>query len=79
LSPNPFGGNLTVSYKLPYTGKVKVSIIDVQGRTLAVKDADARKGMNEMEFDTNDFANGIYFVMVNYNGVNSSYKMIVKE
>lgn len=79
VQPNPFAGNLVVSYNLPDNGDVTIRIVDAQGRILASNDAQAKKGINTAQFNTSDYAKGLYFITVNYNGQSTNYKMLVKE
>ena len=79
VQPNPFAGNLVVNYNLPDQGNVTIRIIDAQGRIVASNDINANKGFNTSEFNTADYAKGIYFISVNYNGSSTNYKMLVKE
>ncbi len=77
--PNPFASTLSVNYTLPNKGDVTISIMDAQGRILSEGMSKALKGSNTMKFDTSNYAKGLYFITVNYNGMRTNYKLIVKE
>ncbi|MCX6190194.1 MAG: T9SS type A sorting domain-containing protein, partial [Bacteroidetes bacterium] len=79
VQPNPFAGNLVVNYNLPDQGNVTIRIIDAQGRIVASNEVNANKGSNTAAFNTTDYAKGIYFISINYNGSSTNYKMLVKE
>ncbi len=79
VQPNPFADQLSVNFELPNAGEVVISIVDAQGRILASNDSEAKKGMNFIQFNTSDFAKGMYFMNINYNGTINSYKMVVKN
>lgn len=79
VQPNPFVGNLVVNFNLPDEGNVTILIIDAQGRIVASNEVNANKGNNIAEFNTTDYAKGLYFISVNYKGSSTNYKMLVKE
>ncbi len=79
VQPNPFVGNLVVNFNLPDEGNVTILIIDAQGRIVASNDVNANKGNNIAEFNTTEYAKGLYFISVNYKGSSTNYKMLVKE
>jgi hypothetical protein len=76
--PNPFQNELNVNYSLPTSGNVTVSLVDMQGKVVASSDEVGKKGSNMVQFNTSDLAKGVYFVNVNYNNANTTYKMLVK-
>ncbi len=79
ILPNPFANFLSVTYSLPNRGEVLITIMDAQGRILSSHESSASKGTNTMKFNTTNYAKGLYFITVNYNGMLTNYKMIVKE
>lgn len=79
IQPNPFGDKLTVSYSLPTTGLVTISMVDLQGRVLITTESNANKGFNTANFNTENIATGMYFITISHQGMTSNYKMLVKK
>jgi hypothetical protein len=64
LYPNPTSGNAWLSLHLNAETEVAVSITDVQGRTLANRNYGILNGSQRIEVNSNNFAQGLYFVKV---------------
>ena len=79
IQPNPFGDKLTVSYSLPTTGLVTISLVDLQGRILITTENNANRGFNTANFNTENIATGMYFITISHQGMTSNYKMLVKK
>ncbi len=60
--PNPFNATTTLSFDLPQSAKVRLSVFDLLGREVAVLvDAVVVAGSHRVSFDGADLASGIYF------------------
>jgi hypothetical protein len=60
--PNPFNPTTTISFQLPLTSRISLTVYDVLGREmriLAEKEMDA--GYHEVPFDASQLASGVYF------------------
>ena len=60
--PNPFKGRTTINYHLPYRTKVRLIVIDFNGRIvekLVSEEHDA--GIYEVEINSENLPEGIYF------------------
>ncbi len=60
--PNPFKGRTTINYHLPYRTKVRLIVIDFNGRIvekLVSEERDA--GIYEVEINSENLPEGIYF------------------
>ncbi len=79
VMPNPFENTLTVNYSSPGNNTITLKIMDAIGRTIATKETNALKGINTIQFNTVEYATGLYFITIIYNDITSSYKMLVKE
>lgn len=79
IQPNPFGDKLSVSYSLPTTGLVTISLVDLQGRVLITTENNANRGFNTANFNTENIATGMYFITISHQGMTSTYKMLVKK
>ena len=59
--PNPFNPQTVISYQLPLTSTVKLSVFDMAGRELAVLvDSKQSAGTHEITFDASKLATGTY-------------------
>lgn len=77
-SPNPFLDKTIISFVLPYSAQVKLSITDIFGRELAIiKDEMMNSGLNEIEFkpETYNISSGTYFYTITLNGYKMSKSM----
>jgi hypothetical protein len=59
--PNPFNPTTTITYTLPKTSKVTLSIYDILGREVSVLVNEKRDaGVHEVKFDGSGLASGVY-------------------
>ncbi len=67
--PNPFNPSTVISYSLPKSGNIKLTIFDVLGREVKVLENGYKQaGSYDVIFDGSNFASGVYF-----------YKMVVGD
>ena len=67
--PNPATDRLTVPYALASEGSVRVSVVDVLGRTVAVlREGQASAGRAEVQVATDRLAPGLYLVVLEADG-----------
>jgi hypothetical protein len=65
IYPNPFTGDINLTFTLPYTQQVAIKLYDVTGRVMRnVCSREMRKGLNELLLETKEFAAGVYFVRI---------------
>jgi hypothetical protein len=63
--PNPFNPVTTISYRIPKAGNVKLTVLDVLGRELAVLvNGFKQAGSYSVQFDASELASGIYFYRI---------------
>jgi len=61
--PNPFTGRTTIRYQTPVSGRVRITAVDVTGRTVAaLLDQDVAAGAGEVTWRSSGLANGVYFI-----------------
>ena len=60
--PNPFNPSTTISYSVPKTSKVILTVYDVMGREIAVLENSVKAaGTYSVSFNATDLSSGIYF------------------
>lgn len=78
LAPNPARGAATVSYALPRAARVRLSLLDVQGREIAVlADADRAAGKHVAQLVAGDLATGLYFVRLMSQGATLTRRVAI--
>jgi hypothetical protein len=61
--PNPFNTSVTITFYLPSTTNVKLTVYDITGRVVTIIDpGHLTLGSNNVEWDASGQASGIYFV-----------------
>jgi hypothetical protein len=64
--PNPFANMTQISYTLPEDGQVKLELLDVVGKQIAVlEDKNVAAGTHTFNFSGNELPNGVYFYRMN--------------
>jgi len=60
--PNPFNPGTTITYKLPKSSEVKLSVFDLLGREVSVLvNERVNAGIHEAKFDASGLSSGVYF------------------
>ena len=76
--PNPFNPETTIRFYLPTSGKVKISIYDVLGRSVkTILDAQLTAGDHSINFNASDVASGIYFYKLTAGKYHATRKMML--
>jgi hypothetical protein len=77
--PNPTVGETAVRYNLMNNTDVTIEVRDMTGKTIqTVTKLNQASGMNELTFDTTDFASGVYYVTINTDNGSTTKKFIKK-
>ncbi|MCU0426643.1 MAG: DUF1501 domain-containing protein [Candidatus Kapabacteria bacterium] len=58
--PNPVSSNTTFEYTLPFASRVRLSVVDAQGRTITTLEEQQPAGTYNINFDAGALANGAY-------------------
>lgn len=83
--PNPLRDRATVNYRLAIAGEVRLSVVDVTGREVAVLERGTKPvGGHAVTWDGRDAAgravsNGIYFLKLSANGETSARRVAVMK
>jgi len=76
--PNPFNPETTIQFSLPASGKVKISIYDILGRSVkTILDAQLTAGDHSINFNASDVASGIYFYKLTAGKYHATRKMML--
>lgn len=76
LSPNPVQENLSLSFSLPQSSNVQVSIHDIFGKAVSEKSYAGTIGLNDLTFDSGLLQPGMYTISVTGNGISGVQKFI---
>jgi hypothetical protein len=79
--PNPFNPGTVITYQLPESGRVRISVYNVQGQLVrVVADQLMITGNHQIAFDATGLASGVYVYTLEFNGsVVQSRKMTILE
>ncbi len=75
--PNPAGNSATISFALPETAIVNLSVYDIKGRKIATL-ADEKMNAGEYERTVSDLATGLYLYRLQADEYSAVKKMVVK-
>jgi hypothetical protein len=78
--PNPFKGNTLIGYDVPQAGAVTLTVFDVTGKVLTVKEQNAVKGYNTISVSSNELpAVGVMYYRLDAGEYTATKKMIIIE
>jgi len=67
--PNPFNPSTTITYALPKSSDVRLSVYDILGREVSVLVNERRDaGVHEVKFDGTNLASGVYMYRIQAGG-----------
>lgn len=76
--PNPFNSQTKISFSIPYSSKVLLSIYDINGIEIAkLLNSDFQAGEYEIIWDAKNSASGIYFYKLFMENLSITKKMIL--
>lgn len=80
--PNPVNSVATISYLMPVSANVKITLTDAQGREIALLANNyVSAGSHDIEININELnlSNGVYFYTMTTNGYSSTKKLVVAK
>jgi hypothetical protein len=78
--PNPFKSVTTVTYEMAQAGQATFTLYDVTGKVLVVRNETAQKGLNTVEFTSNEIkVSGIVYYQIESGDFTATKKMIIIE
>lgn len=75
--PNPAQDVCTVHFMLKKNAAVKISVVDITGKTIFSEAQTRTAGEQVLTLTTSDFSNGIYFIKLECNGASSVQKLLI--
>ena len=76
--PNPFNPATTISYSIPSTSHVRLSVFNILGQEIAVLINEVREaGINSVSFSGADLAGGVYFYRLSTENFTQIKKMLL--
>jgi endoglucanase len=76
--PNPFNPSTTITYHLPMTGEVELSVYNLLGQKVAILvSGKMQAGYYQVEWNAEGFASGIYIYRIEANTFISQKKMLL--
>jgi hypothetical protein len=76
--PNPFNPSTTISYSIPKAGNVRISVLDVLGREVAVLvNGYKTPGSYNVEFNASELSSGVYFYKITSGDFTDTKKMVL--
>ena len=78
--PNPFNPSTTISYSIPESGLVQLSIYNILGQQVAsLINKEQSKGNYKVEFDASSLASGIYFYKLQTESHSETKKFVLMK
>jgi hypothetical protein len=78
--PNPYKGTTVIGYELPAAGNVTLTVFDVTGKVVYVKDQNSVKGYNTIAVSSKEIASvGVLYYRLDANEYTATKKMIIIE
>ncbi len=77
--PNPANDLAIVNYGVPNRGEVRFTLVNMIGEIMYNEIIDASAGMNKIELDVSNIADGIYYYAIEYKEARLVKKMIINK
>lgn len=76
--PNPFNPQTKISFSMPQSGLVKITVRDVQGKEVKeLVNGIYQSGSYSVDFKADELSSGIYFYTINTSGFTDTKKMLL--
>lgn len=67
-APNPAQNSTSINFSVPYPGVIKLIAFDLHGRQLHSEEARCTQGDNQLPLNVSGWSNGIYILMLEFEG-----------
>ena len=79
-TPNPFGEQTSISFRLPSASAAQITIYDVTGKVIQVIEGDYARGLNRVEVNKDDLPQtGVLYYQLDTEAYTATKKMVVIE
>jgi len=76
--PNPFNSTTSISYTLPKSSEVRLSIHDIHGREITViQDGVKKEGYHTTVWNASEIPTGMYFIQLEAGGLTKTRKVML--
>ncbi len=75
--PNPANGSTTINFTTPISTTVDFKVYNMLGMVVKTQKIDAVSGMNKINFNTNEFAQGVYVYAITNGNTTITKRMVV--
>jgi hypothetical protein len=78
--PNPFNPSTTIRFGVKESGRVRIELYDILGRSVAtLMDRESEAGWYEITYQNRNLSSGVYFYRIQMNGFSAVRKMILLQ
>lgn len=77
LYPNPANDMVNITFNMNSGADVNIFAYDMTGKVLVNEDQDLASGTTNVQYNTSEWSNGVYFFRVTENGVSNTVRMII--
>ncbi|HEX5625121.1 MAG TPA: T9SS type A sorting domain-containing protein, partial [Saprospiraceae bacterium] len=80
-TPNPFGQETVIHYRLPNPGPIRLSLYDMAGKILRVYELEGKKGLNEIKIRKSDLqeCSGVLYYQMDHESGSKTRKMFLVD
>jgi len=80
LFPNPANDKVNVEFTLQNSADIIVEVVDLNGKVMQTRTiTNAIVGTNAIDLDVNNYANGVYSVIIRSNNALTSNKLVIAK
>jgi len=78
--PNPFSGNLNISFRIDQDTQVSIAIMDMSGRVVEmIADRSYEAGQHNLVYTNQSLKAGVYFMRITHNGGSDVMRIVVSD
>jgi len=77
LYPNPANDMVNISFNMNAGADVNIFAYDITGKVLVNENQDLASGTTNVQYNTTEWSNGVYFFRVTENGVSNTVRVII--
>ncbi|RUA29104.1 MAG: hypothetical protein DSY76_03720, partial [Bacteroidetes bacterium] len=77
--PNPANGKTVIKFYIPKAGSVHFRMVNMIGEVVTEQSNNYDQGKHELIINANDYAGGVYYYSLNFDGQVRTFKMIIVQ